>query len=153
MKRRLTALVALVLAAALLLGGCRNVNDVLDRYYAMLQMGTATAFEDMEYVRPDMTTFRKTLEETMVQVETQTDVDKLMESVYEMYWIYYDFATHYSLAQIHYFLDMTDVYWEKEYNWCMDLNKFCTKYTKKHENFLTIQREFALEADSPFCYN
>lgn len=120
MKRKLAVFVALVLVAALLLGGCRNVNDVLDRYYAMLQMGVATAFEDMEYVRPDISAFRTALDETMQKVETETDVDKLMESIYEMYWIYYDFATHYNLAQIHYFQDMTDIYWEKEYSWCME---------------------------------
>lgn len=32
-------------------------------------------------------------------------------------------------------------------------DKHCTKYTKKYIFFLTIQREFALEADPLFCYN
>ena len=120
MKRRLTVVVALVLAAVLMLGGCQNIRDTLDRYYQMMQMGSATAFADMEYVRPDMSALRKSLDGALEQAQTAEDVDVLMEAVYDLYIRYYDFSTNSSLAQIHYFLDMTDIYWEKEYGWCME---------------------------------
>lgn len=117
--QRITVAIVLCLALILTLCGCQRIINTLNQFYLLMQTGTATSFSDMEYVRPDLTAFQETLDETMRLAETETDVTALMEWVYEMYWLYYDYCTNYSLAQIHYFLDMTDIYWEQEYNWCM----------------------------------
>ncbi len=109
-KRRM--LMALLLTAALLLCGCRS-------YFGLWQSGQPTAFQDMEYNRPDLTVYRESLQQTR-ELAAGEDVQALMESVYIFYDIYYDFFTNYNLAQIHYFLNMTDTYWEKEYSWCME---------------------------------
>ncbi len=119
MKRRWTAVVALFLMVAMLTG-CMEIRDTLDDYYDMMQGGAVTAFSDMEYQRPDVDAFGQLLEQTMEQAKTETDVNELMESVYELYEAYYSFFTNYNLAQIYYFLDMTDTYWEEEYNWCSE---------------------------------
>ncbi len=113
MRGKRIALVALVLVLALMLGGCRGIVD-------MLQMGVATPFAEMEYTRPDMAAYRQALEKAQEQVKTQKNVDKLMESVFAFYEEYYSFSTNYNLAQIHYFKNMADTYWEKEYSWCME---------------------------------
>ncbi len=110
MKRKWGMILALVLVLALTLCGCRG----------FWTLGMPTAFPDMEYVRPDMDAYRQALEDTRKKVGEEKNVEQLMESVYGLYELYYDFSTNYNLAQIHYFLDMTDTYWEKEYSWCME---------------------------------
>lgn len=120
MKRMWTVTVVLILLVALVFSGCQRINDALDRYYAMMYMGTAVSFENMEYIRPDMNAYRKCLAEALAQAQTATDAEVLMESVYALYLNFYDFSTNSSLAQIHYFKDMTDIFWEKEYSWCME---------------------------------
>lgn len=120
MKRKLTCLIALLLAVVLSLTGCAGLGSMLDRMYTVLELGLAVSFEDMEYTRPNLTAFRVRRDETMEQIATQTDVDALMEYVYGMYEYYYSFSTNYNLANIRYCLNMTDVYWEEEYSWCLE---------------------------------
>ncbi len=120
MKRK-TTVVALILVAALVLGGCEAAIEAwIDDFFADMQLGAATAYEDMEYVRPDMARFRQSLEKTTELAKTEDDVDVLMESIFSLYELYYSFSTNYNLAQIHYFQNMSDTYWEEEYNWCME---------------------------------
>ncbi len=113
MNRTSRWLVAVALVLALLLSGCSS-------YWNALHLGTPTAFRNMEYTRPDMDAYRQALENTQKLVGTERDVEVLMESVFAFYELYYDFSTNYNLAQIHYFQNMTDIYWEKEYSWCME---------------------------------
>ncbi len=120
MKRKKRAFVAVLLVMAMLLSGCQTVRDLINQFNTVMQWGTATAFEDMEYVRPDVTAYRQLAEETVEMVKTEDNVEVVMESVFALYDLYYGFATNYNLAQIHYFMDMSDTYWEKEYNWCME---------------------------------
>ncbi len=121
MKQKMTKMLALILVLAMLLSGCQaTFEGWMEDFFAAMQMGMATAYEDMEYVRPDMTQFREALEETTGMVDTETNVDVLMDAVLVLYELYYSFSTNYNLAQIHYFQDMSDTYWEEEYNWCME---------------------------------
>ena len=104
MKNRVLRLLALMLAAVVLLAGC----------------GRYPHFDDIAYERPDVVELEQLMEQTVQAAETETDVKKLMESVYDYYDQYHWFYTNYSLANIHYSGDLTDIYWEQEYNWCMD---------------------------------
>ena len=122
MKKTLLKLVALLLALTLTLSGCAlaEFGEVFDRFLTILKTGVAVTFDEMEYVRPEMEDFRTLLEQTMEEIPEAKDVDKLMESVYGLYEFYYDFTTNYYLADIHYCQDMTDIYWDEEYTWCME---------------------------------
>ena len=104
MKNRVLRLLALMLAAVVLLAGC----------------GRYPHFDDIAYERPDVVELEQLMEQTVQAAETETDVKKLMESVYDYYDQYHWFYTNYALANIHYSGDLTDIYWEQEYNWCMD---------------------------------
>lgn len=115
-------IVAMVLIVALLLTGCTmpDLESILEDAYALITLGTAVAFDEMEYVRPDLDTFRTQLDVCLELAETETDVDDLMAEVYTQYELYYDFYTNYNLADIHYCIDMTDIYWDEEYNFCLE---------------------------------
>jgi hypothetical protein len=111
----------MVLAVSILLSGCsaEALKDFLQDLYAGFQTGTVTKFEDMQYTRPDPDAVLRLAEECTQQAQTETDVDALMETIYDLYEHYYSFVTNYYLANIHYYADMTDLYWSDEYSYCM----------------------------------
>lgn len=122
MKHRLKRLGALLLVLALLLSGCAMPD--LGAFWQDLQnallSGMTTPFSEMVYTRPDPDAVVTQAEKTATLSQTETDVDKLMEEVYASYDLYYGFYTNYMLSNIHYCTDMTDIYWENEYNYCLD---------------------------------
>ena len=118
MNRRFAKLLALVMVMAMMLCGCQ-IMDWLDA--GGLSDLTGTAFADMEYTRPDMDALQQALEDCITASETETDAVALQEKVAnEFYAKYNSFYTNYNLASIYYFKDLTDTYWEKEYNYCLD---------------------------------
>ena len=122
MKKHLCQVIALCVVIALLFSGCgvidlggyfRELMSALGGYYTV-------PFSEMEYARPDLTEFREALQAVNDAVETESKVDKLMDKIWSFYEVYYDFYTNYSLANIHYSKDLTDIYWEAEYNFCLE---------------------------------
>lgn len=122
MKNRMFRILAVVTLVAVLLTGCTGglLEDFLQELQGAL-MGTLVSFEDMEYARPDGDAFVQQVKDCCQQALTETDAEKLMEQVYAVYEAYYGFYTNYSLADIHYCRNMTDIYWEEEYNYCLSI--------------------------------
>ena len=122
MKRALLKIVALCLVVVLLFTGCNSIafSTLLQAVGQTLLGGAIVPFADMEYVRPDLEEYQTQLSSCMDGAKTDTDVDTLMEKVYAFYEVYYDYVTNYSLANIHYYLDMSDTYWQKEYTFCTE---------------------------------
>lgn len=117
MKKRM---LALVLCVALLLTGC-GVVDIGGYFRGLKQFFTGyVAFEDMNYVRPDMDLFHENLQSLYDFMPGAEDADKLMEEIWAVYEVYYDFCTNYALSNIHYSKDVTDIYWQEEYRFCME---------------------------------
>ncbi len=115
MKKCFLSLIALCLAASLILSGCISLEDLFND-----ALRGTTAFEDMEYTRPDVDGLEDKAEECLTLSKNTSDVDTLMEPIYEFYEIYSDFTTNYYLAYIHYSIDMTDSAWEEEYTYCSE---------------------------------
>ena len=117
MKTRFLRLIALVLTAAVLLSGCGMVD--FDGYFgavrSLVDGNTIVPYESMTYERPDMTRFRQTLD-TACEAAKGDDVSAILDGVYDFYDAYDWFSTYYALANIHYCADLTDTYWEDEYN-------------------------------------
>ena len=122
MKSWIIRLVALCLAVCLLLGGCvmPDLKSFWQDLQAVIQAGMITPFAEMEYTRPDGEKVVAQAAKASDLSKTKISADALMEEVYTCYEIYYDFYTNYMLANIHYCTDMTDAYWEAEYNHCLD---------------------------------
>ena len=104
MTKKCFALVALVLVLATLFSGCGLI--VLPQ-----------KFSKMKYTRPDMAAMEAKLTAVEEILPTAKSAKQIMNKFYAFYIDYQSFVTNYSLAYIHYCQDMTDIYWEKEYNY------------------------------------
>lgn len=111
-------IIALALAFSLLLGGCVMWTG----------LNSYTSFSDMLYTRPDLTELKVAVDKVQEHIDDGSDVQALMDAVYEAYGLYYDFNTAYALAQIHYSKDLTDIYWEKEHAYCMEKSSQTTAW-------------------------
>ncbi len=116
MKSLWMKILCLCLAAVLLLGGCSGswLTDL------NLMLGGYTAFSDMAYTRPDVGRLRQCAQELLEQIPQQKKAAALMEYVYGFFEQYNDFYTNYALADIHYCADLTDLYWDGEYTYCLE---------------------------------
>ena len=123
MKKIKLRILALLLALSLLLTGCGLVD--FGGYFAALKSlmggGTMVPFSGMIYERPDMAAIRAELDKAISASESEENtVESVAEAIYAFYDAYDWFYTCYSLADIHYCTDLTDIYWEKEYSYCLE---------------------------------
>ncbi len=109
-----TTCIALLLVLSVLLTGC------FPSLHSALAGETIIPYESMEYSRPDLDQLRAVLDTAICTAEAGNDVDVVMDAVYAFYDEYDWFYTCYSLADIRYSSDLTDIYWEKEYNYCVE---------------------------------
>lgn len=114
-------MIALIAALAVLLAGCSGVSDYL-RLLNTYLTGTipVVRFDDMDYARPDTEALAAYQANCMELTQAGEDFAALEENVWLLFEAYYDFYTQYSLADIYYSRDMTDLYWEEEYTWCLE---------------------------------
>ena len=120
MRRLCWKLVALVLVMALLLSGCSVLEAMREQFSQIMSGVTMTAFSDMTYTRPDVSKLEAMAKECEEAAATAKDARKLAEQVWEFYGKHNEFYTNYNLASIHYYHDVTDIYWQQEYNYCME---------------------------------
>lgn len=112
-------LIALLLAVLLLavMPGCGALLEALiDELLAV----EVVPYAEMEYTRPDPAAVEAALESAVALAESSDDADAVMEGVWELYDAYDVFYTNYSLADLRYCADLTDPYWEEEYNYCLE---------------------------------
>lgn len=120
MKNVKTRLIALCLALCMTLSGCSGLD--FGGYFENLfnYLFSTTSFDDMEYTRPDLDAHQAALDTICNLAATETDIDMLMDGIWAYYDVYDAFSTSYALANIRYCQDMTDSYWEAEYNYCTE---------------------------------
>ena len=121
MKKRMTAVVCLILVLSMVLGGCDMdfVSDYLERLNSAVNtISGDIGYKDMEYTRPDMTALEQTLAESCEIGRTGTNVNKVLDAIYAYYDCYDEFYTNMLLAYVHYNTDLRDTYWEGEYDYC-----------------------------------
>ena len=113
-------MIALILILCLTLSGCELVDfeGYFSRLSQYLTHSGTTHFSDMEYTRPDMTALNQALLDVCEITESEKNIRRLMDGVYKFYDAYNHFYTAYALSYIHYSADLTDAYWEAEYNYC-----------------------------------
>lgn len=111
-------LLGLLLAMALLLSACAGWDP--EAMLAQLGMGHAvTRYEDMVYTRPDMARLEQTRDAVRESAKGE-DLEDILDSLYAFYDEYDWFYTNYSLANIKYSTDLTDIYWKQEYEFCVE---------------------------------
>ena len=117
-KRRLR-ITALLLAAVMLLSGC-SLDGYLAELRDMVSYYDMVPYENMEYSRPSMSQLQKQLEESCDTIMQAKKLAEAEQAIYAFYDAYDRFYTDYNLADLHYCKDLTDIYWEKEYNFCAE---------------------------------
>lgn len=122
MHRMKIRLIALLLAAALLLTGCAVVDfgGYFSGLRSVMEGDAIVPYESMEYTRPDMGKIELALENACSLAAAGESTEAVMDAVYTFYDAYDWFYTCYNLADIRYSGDLTDIYWEKEYNYCVE---------------------------------
>ena len=118
MKRGVLTLTALILVVALLLCGCGELGDYVSRFHDSVNGHSQFHYDDMTYTRPDLTALEHTLEESCALARESEDLDAVLDGILAYYEVYDNFYTNLSLAYIRYCGDLTDIYWQQEYDYC-----------------------------------
>ncbi len=122
MKQKVLSVTAVLVSLCLMLSGCAGLNfsGYFQQLGDLLGGGTLTPFAQMEYIRPDMEQFDRTLEECCAAAETETDLNNMVGIIYDFYAAFDGFYTNLALSMIHYSKNQKDTYWEKEYHFCTE---------------------------------
>ena len=113
--KKIIRLLALVLTVTMLCG-CAALSSAL-------QGVEMVPYSDMEYTRPDMARMQVKLDAacTLAAQEQSPDTLRdLIDAIYAFYDEYDGFYTNYSLADLGTCHDLTDIYWEAEYAYCLE---------------------------------
>ena len=121
MKKKILQLVALVLCCTLLTGCGENLKLYTEALIDFLQNGSSDVvpYSEMTYSRPDMDALEAVLAEACETAAGQ-EIDPIIDQIWAFYDAYDLFYTNYSLADIRYSGDLTNTYWEEEYNFCVE---------------------------------
>lgn len=119
MKRTVLRMVALCLAVSVVFSGC-GVIDLVGFFERLAGVFGPVSFDSMEYVRPDLSQLEGTLDDCLKSAAAGDDMDELVGHIMTINGLYSNFYTNYLLAYIHYSIDLTDIYWEDEYNYCVE---------------------------------
>lgn len=113
--------IAVLLMAAVILVSCLSSCAVTERLNAYIGTNVPVVkFKKMDYVRPDTAALLEYQAECVELAQAGADFRALEDAIWALYDEYYHFATQQALADIYYSQDLTDLYWEEEYNWCME---------------------------------
>ncbi len=74
-------------------------------------------FDQMEYTHPDMDALRQAFGQVVDLAETG-DTGEILEAYYRAYDLYIDFYTMDTLSNIRYTIDVTDAFYQEEYDYC-----------------------------------
>lgn len=120
MKRIFLRIVSLCLVLSVLLSGCGVIDfkGFFERLAGIFN--PVVSFDQMEYARPDISGMDEMLEACMESAAAGDDLDELVKHIVSLNMLFSNFYTNYLLANIHYSMDMTDIYWETEYNYCTE---------------------------------
>lgn len=111
MRKRI---VAVFLALALLLSAC----DILSEKETDLL--SSLKYTEFTYTRPELQKFDEMLQKCQSALDEKRPLSIIVMYINTFYSLYDTFYTNYNLADLHYCHDITDSYWEAEYNFCMD---------------------------------
>ncbi len=107
MKRIISLLLLVVL-----LCGCGATNS--------LGFHGVVKFSEMEYTRPDLDEFQQIAQSSCDLARTSKDQEAVEDAIWTLYDAIDHYATQADLAYIHYHANLSDIYWQEEYAYCME---------------------------------
>lgn len=117
MRTRHTRGIALILVIVLLAWAWFSHENSADRTDGP---GSFVAYAEIEYTRPDMPELQNVLEDSCSVAQSAEVMNHVIDAINNFYDVYDRFFTNYNLAYIRYSADLSDSYWEAEYNFCME---------------------------------
>ncbi len=118
MKMQKCRILALILVLVMLFSGCEpflpqyaNVDPIMGH--------EIIPYESMEYTRPDIEAIQKVFERAMESTLREDAFGAVEQAIIECINVYNSFYTQYNLSYIKYCGDVTDTYWQEEYNFCV----------------------------------
>lgn len=109
------SLLAILLVMCILLTGCGNLFDTL--------LGKQPyTFQEFIYTRPEIKSFDDIIDQCSRYIKDGKPIANIVICINKFYDAYDAFYTNLNLADIHYYCDMTDTYWETESNYCAQLS-------------------------------
>ena len=111
MKKKLTAILAVLLAVLLLCGSASP--NAFEK--------TEVHFNDMEYERPDAEAFQALADQVIQMLEEAAGYRRTVEKLGALFEDYISAETMLTLADIHSCQDLTDDYWAEEYIECLSV--------------------------------
>ena len=112
---RLIRILALFLVLTFLLTGC-----FYSQIFEMIATTSSTAYGEMNYTRPDVEAIRISADAVIQSAEGEDSLEILTDKILEFENLNSDYITNYHLSNIRYSGDLTDTYWEGEYNFCLE---------------------------------
>ena len=89
------------------------------------------SFSEIQYSRPDAQALCKAYEAVQAMVEAEEDVDAIVEAYKQVFEDHTYFSTMHSYAYIRYSLDLSDSYYDEEYNWCEEQSPLLSQAEEK----------------------
>lgn len=143
MKKKITAIAVLVLAALMLSSctasvppamgisglfqGVEEIRDALSGFFSEFREDDGSEvddgmvpFSEMEYTRPETEVIAGHIDAAIAELGDGRSYSRICSCMDVCMADYWDFQTAYALADIHSCLDLTDEYWAEEYSRCME---------------------------------
>lgn len=115
---RFLRFICLLLILFVSLSGC--VGDFFHSWDATFGYYKPVAFDEMEYTHPDLIELQNLLDIACARSQDADSVEGVISAVQDFNVCYDSFFTNYALANIHYCTDLTNTYWQNEYNYCAE---------------------------------
>lgn len=112
MKKRIFRIICLFLTVVFI-SGCAQVKYILGI------SSDETPYSKMVYTRPDLVQLQQIMDDALLASQGD-NFNNVLDSIYSFNTFYDSYYTNYSLADIRYSGDLTDLYWEEEYRFCVD---------------------------------
>lgn len=114
MKKRLTAILAMLFALLFLCG-----SALPNGWFREDGTDEILRFDDMPYVRPDASAFRAQAERVMQALQNGGGYRRVLAMLDELFALYFSADTMSAIADIQSCRDVTDAYWAGEYAACL----------------------------------
>lgn len=115
-KRRVLAILSVVICTAMLLSGCSVVEKLLGGNKA--EERRTIPYSDMEYTRPDVEAIQTRLGELTVLLGDAKNFDEVLKYDDETGQLLEEFSTMSTLAMLKNYHDSNDTFYKEEYTYC-----------------------------------
>lgn len=117
MRKRILKLALVLLSLCVLFSGCMFLPG--ESQPGLVAKGYSEHYH-LKYTRPDPQQFQTQLQLLQERLESGRTVVYVVNGIYEINELYDSYYSSMTVAQLNYWNDMTDTYWQEEYDFCTE---------------------------------